>query len=318
MKMSGIATMLAATAISACSYAPPTGDDAPRRVSPDYVETSATTGVRAYIYGAHTLVDIGDSSPFLYVYDEAGESVGYEKIGKYYRLERRLDTFTISTSSGRATFKAAKSEPAPAPVDVTYSAAPPVQVAALAAVPPPPLAPEDEALLAALKLCEKQLEEVRRLLDAAGSNSRATGDELFAVNALQEDIAARLNKATAVVRVSFPSGDTKFKPSAEIANVLVPAAKGADAINIRGRTDAKVAGGADARIAIGRAMSARRYLVDNGVSPDKIKISAQAAGDFIAPNLTKEARAANRRVEIELINSRVAQLKRDAAKLARK
>jgi outer membrane protein OmpA-like peptidoglycan-associated protein len=65
-----------------------------------------------------------------------------------------------------------------------------------------------------------------------------------------------------------------------------------------------VAGPNDARIALGRALSARNYLIEHGVSPDKITVDSQADGDFIAPNDTKAGRALNRRVEIELLISR--------------
>lgn len=101
-----------------------------------------------------------------------------------------------------------------------------------------------------------------------------------------------MTTAAAIVRVSFPTSSTDFKPSADVARVLVSSAKEAQAINVRGRTDARIAGPADAKIALDRALSARKFLVNNGIDGKKIKVFSTAAGDFTAPNLTDEGRAA--------------------------
>jgi outer membrane protein OmpA-like peptidoglycan-associated protein len=101
-----------------------------------------------------------------------------------------------------------------------------------------------------------------------------------------------------------------------MAKALIDAARIAEQINIRGRTDAVVAGPADPRIALGRAMAAQKFLVNNGIGPDKITLSAQSDGDFVAPNLNQAARAMNRRVEVEIVHNRIAHLQGKAVQVA--
>jgi outer membrane protein OmpA-like peptidoglycan-associated protein len=102
---------------------------------------------------------------------------------------------------------------------------------------------------------------------------------------------------SAIVFFTFPRYSTAFNPGSEIATVLIQSAKTADHINISGHTDAQVAGPRDAKIALGRALAARNFLVKNGVA-EKINVFSHESGRLIAPNITK-GRALNRRVEIE-------------------
>ena len=103
---------------------------------------------------------------------------------------------------------------------------------------------------------------------------------------------------SAIVFFTFPRNSTAFNPGSEIATVLIQSAKTADHINIGGHTDAQVAGPRDAKIALGRTLAARNFLVNNEVLAEKINVFSQADGRFIAPNITN-GRALNRRVEIE-------------------
>ena len=103
-----------------------------------------------------------------------------------------------------------------------------------------------------------------------------------------------------VFRVSHEVGHTEFQPTAELELELLKAAKAAKVVVIRGRTDSETVDDVETRIALGRAVHARQYLVSNGVGPDKIHLWYRAAGDFIADNSTAEGRAINRRVEIEV------------------
>lgn len=322
MKPARIALCLAATGLfTACAYVPPK-EDAARRVSPDYVATGTVEDARAFVYGKVTLLEFDTTPAFVAVRDASGASVEYERVGRYYRLARVLDTFTVWVNGRSVTFSAPMttrvfSAPiAAAPVQAAEAAQAPeaVKVAALEA---PTAKPGDEDVAALLKLCEKQLAEVRGLLDAASKNPTATGEELFKVNERLDEIEARMvTAAAAIVKVTFPTGGTAFNPRPEVAEVLIASGKAADRVNVRGRTDSRVAGSLDAKIALGRAMAARTFLVDHGVSADKIRVFSQAEGDFAAPNVTKEGRALNRRVEIEFVNARIAELKGQSIKLA--
>jgi outer membrane protein OmpA-like peptidoglycan-associated protein len=54
-------------------------------------------------------------------------------------------------------------------------------------------------------------------------------------------------------------------------------------------------------LSLRRAQAVRDYLVETGVSPDKLRVIGRGEADPIAPNTTAEGRAQNRRVEIVVI-----------------
>ncbi len=326
MKLTRIALLLATSAfVSACAYVPPK-EGAARRVSPDYTATGAVDSARAYFYGKRTLLEFDGTPGFLSVRDENGVSVDYERVGQYYRLNRRLDNFTVWVNGRSVTFTAVKepkpvaTSPAPvaAPVAAQYAPLPaalsPVKLASASQQP----REGDAELQALLKLSQSQLEAIKKEITATGNNPTATGAELFAVQARLDEIEARLSTASAaLVQVTFPKNGTAFKPSPAVFPTLIASAKAADQINIRGRTDSRGAGPIDEKVALGRAMSAKSYLVAHGVDGNKIKVQSQGAGDYAAPNMTKEGRALNRRVEIEIVSARIAELRGRATKLAR-
>jgi outer membrane protein OmpA-like peptidoglycan-associated protein len=109
-------------------------------------------------------------------------------------------------------------------------------------------------------------------------------------------------------RVNHAVGHTEFSPPEDMQAELLKAAKAAKVITIRGRTDATQADDLEARIALGRAVHARTYLVENGVETSKIRLRFLAAGGFIADDSTAAGRALNRRVEIEAVGVDVAAL----------
>ncbi|WP_020405867.1 OmpA family protein [Hahella ganghwensis] len=102
------------------------------------------------------------------------------------------------------------------------------------------------------------------------------------------------------VSVSFKDGSSTFHPSQVVATIL-EAARDADMINISGRTSTLKPSRKDEALALARAVSARNYLVSQGVSPLKIMINYVSAADFIADNGTPEGRYLNQRVDIQMI-----------------
>ena len=113
--------------------------------------------------------------------------------------------------------------------------------------------------------------------------------------------AARENQdasMTKLVTVSFAPYSTKFQPSKEDMNKIVRFSKTTDQVTVRGYTDSAVAGSLDPKIARDRALSAKATLLKQGVPENRISLSSQAAGGFIANNKTREGRNRNRRVEI--------------------
>jgi hypothetical protein len=115
---------------------------------------------------------------------------------------------------------------------------------------------------------------------------------IFAQGALAADYGtAHSTPVSSMVMVSFPDSSTTFQPPADVAAVLADAR--AASMN---RPSAR-----DEILALKRALSARKYLVDRGVSPLKIMVNFASAADYVTENITPEGRYQNQRVEIELI-----------------
>ncbi len=104
---------------------------------------------------------------------------------------------------------------------------------------------------------------------------------------------------TLEVNVSFADSSASFRPNSEASNIL-KAAPAASIIYISGRTSTKKYSEKDEILALKRALTARSYLIERGVSPLKIMINHASATDFITSNATKEGRYINQRVEIEM------------------
>lgn len=102
------------------------------------------------------------------------------------------------------------------------------------------------------------------------------------------------------ITVQFPNRSATFTPSLSDIAMLADAHNAA-LIIVRGRTSTPFASAKDEMLSLTRAMSARKYLLDHGVSPIKVHINYVSAADFIAENITPEGKALNQRVEIELV-----------------
>jgi outer membrane protein OmpA-like peptidoglycan-associated protein len=305
MKHVSISFFLASsTFFSACTYTP-FNDGVAHRVSQDYTATGQVEGTQAYIYGNHTVLEFDKPPAFLSVTDEKGNAVEYERLGRYYRLNHRLDTFTTVVNGRSITFTGEPttqthvfSAPIPAPLISS-----PGKAVKLISTETTPVSYKNAAINALYSLAKKQLGVIRLTLETVSKNSKTKRDHLAEINTRLNDIESKLNKyASAIIFVTFPRYSTVFNPDREVVTVMIQSAKIADHIHISGYTDARIAGPRDAKIALSRALAARNFLVDNGVVAEKINIISQADGGGIAPNLTK-GRALNRRVEIEFFGS---------------
>lgn len=245
------------------------------------------------------------------VFDGEGKPLAYQRIGQNAVLPGLYSPVRVQIGPTSATVKST------VPV-VTKE---PVQQAtpepAAAATVPVDTNTELLAARAALKLAEKQIAELRAELD----KMKATGSAQEA-----KDIGTKLDRlenlvaeaASVILRVEFGFASADFKPTDDVARVLVPAAKAADRINLRGFTDSTVIDEDNKRIALARALAARQYLIGQGVDAKKIRAFYNSAGGFVADNSTPEGRAKNRRVDIELVNTKLAKLSQAATQLAKK
>lgn len=318
MKMTRIGLILASSAFfSACAYMP-AADTPSRRLSPDYTAIGAPENMRAYVYGDRTVLEFENDPMFLSVSDKNGAAVEVERVGRYYRLNQKLDQFTVSVN-GRQTAVSASPEARVFSASTVVFSSPARQAPPLAVLDTVSQKNDQAELIALLTLAREQLADVRRLLNAASKNPKASGAELFAANTKLKALEEHLKTANAaMVQVTFPPYKTAFKPSPAVAKVLIESAKMADSIHVRGHTDSFKAGRQDAQIALNRANGAKAFLLKNGVPAEKIMVSAKAEGSFLVPNISKAAKAVNRRVEIEFVTAHIAEAQIQPAMVATK
>ena len=173
-------------------------------------------------------------------------------------------------------------------------------------------------IMAAKKLYEEADREYRDLLEMV---AKLTRGELSKERAARKDVEAKLSAAMKSLEeigkvkedargtVITLSGQVLFKTNAA---TLLPIAeqqlrKVAEALNeydearkivVAGHTDSRGSGSSNRRLSLARAESVRAFLVNSGVSPDRVSASGRGEDEPIADNRTAEGRANNRRVEI--------------------
>ena len=88
-------------------------------VSQDYTATGATTGVSATIYANHTVIEFDKepslawlAPPIISITGEDNRAVSYERVGRFYRLNRKYDYFKLRVN-GRLTAFFAHNNPIP-------------------------------------------------------------------------------------------------------------------------------------------------------------------------------------------------------------
>lgn len=86
-----------------------------------------------------------------------------------------------------------------------------------------------------------------------------------------------------------------------LLQALTRTAQAARRVYLHGRTDAFTLTPGAAELAVERATAVKQLLVAQGMSPNRIRIFYRGAGGFAADNHTVEGKAANRRVEIQMI-----------------
>ena len=130
--------LVGSACLGACAGLP-SGDLPATRVSSDYMSTAPGGRVRAFVYGKRTVLVVPGGSIWLTVRDADGAAVGYEREGDYYRLSRRLDTFTVWVNLRQVVFAAAPlGAPAPALIPAAPARLAPLPAVKLRVEPPAP------------------------------------------------------------------------------------------------------------------------------------------------------------------------------------
>lgn len=103
--------------------------------------------------------------------------------------------------------------------------------------------------------------------------------------------------------VLFGYGSAAFEVPASLRAVLVPLARTASRIEVRGRTDGQHFSAGDEAVAYHRARAVRQFLIHNGVAAERVDLNYLSGGDYAADNTTPAGRTQNRRVEIEVFSA---------------
>jgi len=73
-------------------------------------------------------------------------------------------------------------------------------------------------------------------------------------------------------------------------------------VSVEGHTDAIGSAAYNERLSVRRAEAVFRYLVNHGVSPDRMEVVGYGKSRPVADNETESGRAQNRRVELHVVN----------------
>lgn len=126
-----------------------------------------------------------------------------------------------------------------------------------------------------------------------------------ALQALEQYVEVQEEQRGVVITLSsgpmFPSGSSAMQPAAEqnlrrVADYL--RANPDRSITIEGHTDSVGSAQLNQRLSRERATTVRNFLVDQGISSERMEVKAYGEERPVADNATASGRAANRRVEI--------------------
>ncbi|WP_051953945.1 OmpA family protein [Xenophilus azovorans] len=298
MKRSFLA--VAATAILASCGSYTQSNESLWRDTPDYAAMrQALPPARAYAYGDTTILEFpqGGTPAWIRIRDQAGAAVPFEQLGRYVRIAKPMDRLTAWINGVPREFVVLG---VPTQADMP----PPPQTLLPAPSTPKRIQGSTAGGTVTLAELRTELEEVRSRVDELQASKSASPQDWRAVTRKLDALEQRMaDAAVATLAVQFAYGSIAFRPSPDAQRLIAAALKGVQSINVTGYTDAHTAGPADPRIALGRAMSAKKYLVSNGADAARISVDSKADGSFIADNTTPEGRAQNRRVEIEFMRA---------------
>jgi outer membrane protein OmpA-like peptidoglycan-associated protein len=293
MKVTKLSICLAFAFLSGCGTAPP--------ISPSIAFNYKTTNaagvgiVQVFEMGGNTVVQIKnlqDKAPLFLA--EGNTELKYQMMGETAVLPGIVKSFTVVSSGAWA--------------QVTRQTG---MEAATAAGKLPPTAPitgkglaSDEEIRAQIAAMKAEIARLKASIGQPTPDPTAAGIPTTpAVKEPKRPNYAPISsvKESTTLRVAFKNNSSDFEPRAAMARKLLDLAEQATEISVTGYTDSAQQNPASTALAKGRAISARQYLISNGIDKSKISVAYKASGGFVADNSTREGRDENRRVEIELL-----------------
>jgi outer membrane protein OmpA-like peptidoglycan-associated protein len=156
-------------------------------------------------------------------------------------------------------------------------------------------------------------DEIRRLNDEiarlSGERIIRVVDTVFVERIVEVPVEVFVERAVpgeilVLRRIFFANNSTELKPASikELNQVVDAMRKNPNArIEISGHTDVIGTLSHNQQLSEGRAKAVRDYLVEKGISADRLRYAGYNYSKPIAPNTTPEGRARNRRVEIKIL-----------------
>jgi outer membrane protein OmpA-like peptidoglycan-associated protein len=102
------------------------------------------------------------------------------------------------------------------------------------------------------------------------------------------------------IAVTFGEDSAEVHIDTTLLGALGNTVRSANRIYLHSHSDDYVASDAGTQLAIRRAIELRNVLVSLDVEPERIRLFYRGVGSFVGNNSTREGKALNRRVEIEL------------------
>lgn len=271
-------------------------------------ENAKATGVvQVFDIARNTVVQIKDiESKRPTFLDDSNNELPYKVYGQNAVLTGihnsfRVITHNATTKITRNAIQTAAAKPAPV-ATATVAAASPAPTTTAAPISPAIVAEHGndtpDQLYAEIKRMRDELSELKGLLSQISPQEAGSkpSQNNFQRAPMHQD--RTLERSTVVVQ--FKDNSDAFEPSQIVKSTIVELASDAQRIAVKGYTDSFTPTAQATLLAKLRAMSAREFLVEKGVAPAKISVSYQPSGGFVADNTTKEGKAANRRVEINI------------------
>ncbi|MES1982028.1 MAG: OmpA family protein [Pseudomonadota bacterium] len=205
-------------------------------------------------------------------------------------------------------------EPAPAVRPAESAVIEPVPAPAVEPKVPEPLsesapaaAPEVIPPAPAPALVPAPVPEAAPAPEAAPIPEAAPAPETAAVPAIKPPPARVEERMIRIAGANFDTSSAKLKSAAykQLDEVVERANQQPDAkLQIAGYTDSRDVKKLNKQLSAARAESVKEYLVNKGISAERITTSGEAAANPIGDNNTEAGRALNRRVEIIFVINR--------------
>ena len=241
--------------------------------------------VQAFDDGSKTYLQFthAPAEPVVIASDADGKALAYLGDGPYLVVPGVYERLALSVGAHSTVIT---NDSAVARASRAAGSVTPVALAAPAAQDDKTRSTELEVQIGVL---QARIRELQAALDEAHASGRAAS------------VFIGTDGSSPRVVIRFANHSSVVQLDSDLLQALGNSAMAAKRIYLHGRTDSFTLTASAAELAVRRAVAVKQLLVVQGVAPENIRIFYRGAGGFAADNATREGKAANRRVEIQMI-----------------